>query len=80
VDPVPDSLLLRKSGSAGNRIRTSGSAARNHRGGPLRTVIFLILYNEEMCSCRPSLMYMTEKLNRIHWACSLDAENGVMRN
>jgi hypothetical protein len=23
VDPVPDSLLLRKSGSAGNRIRTS---------------------------------------------------------
>jgi hypothetical protein len=24
VDPVPDPLLLRKSGSAGNRIRTSG--------------------------------------------------------
>jgi hypothetical protein len=29
VDPVPDPLLLRKSGSAGNRTRTSGSAARN---------------------------------------------------
>jgi hypothetical protein len=29
VDLVPDPLLLRKSGSAGNRIRTSGSAARN---------------------------------------------------
>jgi hypothetical protein len=29
VDPVPDPLLLRKSGSAGDRIRTSGSAARN---------------------------------------------------
>jgi hypothetical protein len=28
VDPVPDPLLLRKSGSAGNRIRTSGSVAR----------------------------------------------------
>jgi hypothetical protein len=27
--PVPDLLLLRKSGSAGNRTRTSGSAARN---------------------------------------------------
>jgi hypothetical protein len=29
VDPVPDPLLLRKSGSAGNRNRTSGSVARN---------------------------------------------------
>jgi hypothetical protein len=37
VDPVPDPLLLRKSGSAGNRTRTSGSVVRNsngnHRGG-----------------------------------------------
>jgi hypothetical protein len=30
VDPVPDPLLLRKSGSAGNQTRTSGSVARNH--------------------------------------------------
>jgi hypothetical protein len=29
VDPVPNSLLLRKSGSAGNRTGTSGSAPRN---------------------------------------------------
>jgi hypothetical protein len=29
VDPVPDPLLLRKSGSAGNGTRTSGSVARN---------------------------------------------------
>jgi hypothetical protein len=29
VDPVPDPLFLRKSGSAGNRTRTSGSVARN---------------------------------------------------
>jgi hypothetical protein len=29
VDPVPDALLLRKSGSAGNRTRTSGSVVRN---------------------------------------------------
>jgi hypothetical protein len=29
VDPVPDPLLLRNSGSAGNRTRTSGSVARN---------------------------------------------------
>jgi hypothetical protein len=29
LDPVPDPLLLRKSGSAGNRTQTSGSVARN---------------------------------------------------
>jgi hypothetical protein len=29
VDPVPDPLLLRKCGSAGNGTRTSGSVARN---------------------------------------------------
>jgi hypothetical protein len=29
VDPVPDPLLLRKSGSAGDRTRTSRSVARN---------------------------------------------------
>jgi hypothetical protein len=29
VDPVPDPLLLRKSGSAGNRTKISGSVARN---------------------------------------------------
>jgi hypothetical protein len=38
VDPVSDPLLLRKSGSAGNRTRTSGYVARNswlldHRDG-----------------------------------------------
>jgi hypothetical protein len=39
VDPVPDPLLLRKSGSTGNRTRTSGSVARNwpldHRGSQI---------------------------------------------
>jgi hypothetical protein len=29
VDPVPNPLLLRKSGSTGNRTRTSGSVAKN---------------------------------------------------
>jgi hypothetical protein len=29
VDPVPDPLLLRKSGRAGNRTRASGSVVRN---------------------------------------------------
>jgi hypothetical protein len=40
VDPVPDPLLLRKSGNAENRIRTSGSVSQelwplDHRGGLL---------------------------------------------
>jgi hypothetical protein len=40
VDSVPDPLLLRKSGSEGNRTQISGSVARNsgpldHRDGPL---------------------------------------------
>jgi hypothetical protein len=30
VHPVPDPLLLRKSGSAGNRTQASGSVARNY--------------------------------------------------
>jgi hypothetical protein len=29
VDPIPDPLLLRKSGSARNRTRTSGSIAKS---------------------------------------------------
>jgi hypothetical protein len=41
VDSVPDPLLLIKSGSAGNRTRTSGSVARNtdHRGAHKRFLI-----------------------------------------
>jgi hypothetical protein len=39
VDPVPDPLLLRKSGSAGNRIRDLWTCSEelwplDHRGGP----------------------------------------------
>jgi hypothetical protein len=36
VDPVPDPLLLRKSGSAGNRTWTSGSVARTPTTKPQR--------------------------------------------
>jgi hypothetical protein len=41
VDPVPESLLLRKSGSAGNRTRTSGCDQEplDHRGGLGNTVL-----------------------------------------
>jgi hypothetical protein len=38
VDPVPDSLLLRISGSAGSRTRISGSVARNSDHQPTEAV------------------------------------------
>jgi hypothetical protein len=42
VDPVPDPLLLRKSGSAGNRTQTSGSVARNSDHKTTEAVYFLL--------------------------------------
>jgi hypothetical protein len=38
VDPVPDPLLLRKSGSAGIRTRISGPVARNSNHQPTEAV------------------------------------------
>jgi hypothetical protein len=38
VDPVPDPLPLRKSGSAGNRTRASGSVARNSKPSLIRSL------------------------------------------
>jgi hypothetical protein len=46
VDPVPDPLLLRKSGSAGNRNRTSGSVARNYDHKTTQAVYNAELYSE----------------------------------
>jgi hypothetical protein len=39
VDHIPDPLLLRKSGSAGNRTQTSGSVARNSNHWTTEAVI-----------------------------------------
>jgi hypothetical protein len=44
VDPVLDPILLRKSGSAGNRTRTSGSVARNS-GHDTTEAVFFLLHN-----------------------------------
>jgi hypothetical protein len=47
VDPVPDPLLLRNSGSAGNRTWSSGSTARNSdhwtTEGVISSVIFMAI-------------------------------------
>jgi hypothetical protein len=42
VDPVPDPLLHRKSGSAGNRTQTSGCVARNTDHQAKEAVYFLL--------------------------------------
>jgi hypothetical protein len=42
VEPVPDPLLLKKCGSAGNRTRTSGSVARNSDHWTTEPVYFLL--------------------------------------
>jgi uncharacterized protein YcbK (DUF882 family) len=42
VDTVPEPLLLCKSGSAGNPIRTSGSVARNSDHQTTEAVYFLL--------------------------------------
>jgi hypothetical protein len=42
VDPIPDPLLLRKFGSAGNWTWTSGSVARNSDHWITETVYFLL--------------------------------------
>jgi hypothetical protein len=54
VDPVPDPLLLRKSGSAKNRTRTPGSLATRPQR---RSVIYLWqpfypALSTQICSCR----------------------------
>jgi hypothetical protein len=49
LDPVPDPLLLKKCGIAGNRTLTSGSAARNPdywtTKAVLQTLIKLLIYS-----------------------------------
>jgi hypothetical protein len=46
VDPFPDTLILRKSGSVGNRTLTSGSVARNSDNKAIEAfelLLFLLL-------------------------------------
>jgi hypothetical protein len=50
VDRVPDPLLFRKSGSAGNRTRTSGSVAKNSDYLTTEAVLslFMLMQNAEL--------------------------------
>jgi hypothetical protein len=62
VDPVPDSLLVRKSGSAGNRTRTSESEARNSDTRPQRRTLLL----KKGLSC---LDVVLEDIDRVSGTC-----------
>jgi hypothetical protein len=87
VDPVPDSLLLRKSGSVGNRTRTSGSIARNSNHQTTEAVNFLLHNIYKFSSyltgntiylrsaARNSDHQTTERSAVILWACA-DTING----
>jgi hypothetical protein len=46
MEPVPDLLLLRKAGSAGNQTRTSGSVARET--DPISKLLFLFFSKYRM--------------------------------
>jgi hypothetical protein len=52
MDAVPDPLLLRKSGSAGNRARASGSVARNSDHLTTETVSATIMVRNIMPEIR----------------------------
>jgi hypothetical protein len=47
VDPVPDPLLLRKSGNAGNQNRTSGSVAKQENNFWLSTTVDISAVDED---------------------------------
>jgi hypothetical protein len=79
VDPVPDPLLLRKSGNAGNRTRTFGSVARNSDHWPQRrSTFFYITY---INSVRTSLEAHTSPLcSQKLWPLTTEAVYFLLRN
>jgi hypothetical protein len=69
VDPVSDPLLLRKSGRAGNRTRTSGSVARNsdHQitGQSVSGICWQNVYCEGLLLLRLCLTSLRSPLNHL---------------
>jgi hypothetical protein len=66
MEPVPDPLLLRKSGSAGNGTQTSGSVARNSDNYTTEAVfqLYYVLHNVLAgCYLRDSMVSQSMRLN-----------------
>jgi hypothetical protein len=61
MDPVPDPLLLRKSGSAGNRTGTSGLAVRNSDQWTTEYIYIYIYIYEEKHKCKPKALIQNLK-------------------
>jgi hypothetical protein len=70
VDPVPDPLLLKISGSAGNRVRTFGSVARNSDHKSAEVVYFLLhnVYKFSSYLTRSTMHLRYVARNSDHWA------------
>jgi hypothetical protein len=66
VDPVPVPLLLRKSGSAGSRTRTSGSVARNSDRPQIGNTKYLYAFATVLFSCREPTLFHFQFL-RLGW-------------
>jgi hypothetical protein len=77
VDPVRDPLYLRKSGSVGNRTRTSGSVARNSKhwttGAVIKKIIWKIIRagNVELQNTSKILLVNPERKKKIQWPRSV---------
>jgi hypothetical protein len=65
VDPVPEPLLLRKSGSAGTRTRTSGSVASNSNYWTTEAVHFDIRPCKNCCASYRLLIQMDIEVHKI---------------
>jgi hypothetical protein len=73
VDPVPDPLLLRKSGSAGNRTRTSGSVASNSdtASETFHSEILAYLVTQDFSFVRLSAELLTCPQRCVRQACNI---------
>jgi hypothetical protein len=76
VDPVPDPLLLRKRGSAGNRTRTCGSAGRNsdHETTEVVLVFFLHISSSGKKYVKKIIKMWRSKSDRdlsYHWSTAI---------
>jgi hypothetical protein len=72
VDPVSDPLLVRKSGSAGNRTRTYGSVARISDYYTTEAVL--------QPSTRDIIAYMAIKVSKPTKRCYIDATSPTPLN
>jgi hypothetical protein len=85
VDPVPGPLLLRESGRAGNRTRTSGSAARNSDNTTHSIIhVFTFFTTQDFVTWahrrKFSLNFLLALDNEVQVVCDLEAKHILKRD